>query len=112
MLGRHSQYLLTYLLVSILHNCVFVNHGHIKVNGRKVDIASYQVEAGDEIEVKNSTSSRQLATRALDETRARTMPDWLSLAEDTFKAKINRLPSRDEIEVGINEQIIVEFYSR
>jgi small subunit ribosomal protein S4 len=77
-----------------------------------VDIPSYQVEAGDEIEVKDAVSSRQLATRALDETRARTIPDWMTLAEDTFKGKINRLPTRDEIEVGINEQLIVEFYNR
>lgn len=90
----------------------FVNHGHIRVNGHKVDIASYQVQAGDEIEVKDGTSSKQLATRALDETRARTIPDWASLAEDTFKGKINRLPTREEIEIGINEQLIVEFYSR
>ncbi len=90
----------------------FVNHGHIKVNGHKVDIASYAVQPGDEIEVKDATSSRQLATRALDETRARTMPEWLTLSEDTFIGKINRLPTREEVELGINEQLIVEFYSR
>ncbi len=90
----------------------FVNHGHILVNGKKVDIPSFQVSPGDEIEVKDATSSKQLATRALDETRARTIPEWASLSEDTFKGKINRLPTREEIEVGINEQLIVEFYSR
>jgi len=90
----------------------FVNHGHILVNGQKVDIASFQVQAGDEIEVKDATSSRQLATRALDETRARPNPEWITLSEETFKGTVNRLPNRDEIEVGINEQLIVEFYSR
>jgi small subunit ribosomal protein S4 len=90
----------------------FVNHGHIRVNGHKVDIASYNVQAGDEIEIKNSPSSRQLATRCLEENRARNVPGWLALNAEAFKAIVNRLPNRDEMEPGINEQLIVEFYSR
>lgn len=90
----------------------FVNHGHIKVNNHKVDIPSYRVTTGDEIEVKASTSSRQLATRSLEDARMRTLPSWLSRYEDSLQAKINRLPTREEIEPGINEQLIVEFYSR
>jgi small subunit ribosomal protein S4 len=90
----------------------FVNHGHIRVNGHKVDIASYTVKAGDEIEVKNAPGSRQVATRFLEESRARNVPGWLTLNAEAFKAVVNRLPNRDEIEPGINEQIIVEFYSR
>ena len=90
----------------------FVNHGHIRVNGHKVDIASYNVLAGDEIEVKNSPASRQLATRCLEESRVRNVPGWLSMNAETFKAVVNRLPTREEMEQGINEQLIVEFYSR
>ena len=90
----------------------FVNHGHIRVNGHKVDIASYSVVAGDEIEVKNSPASRQLATRCLEENRIRNVPGWLSMNAETFKAVCNRLPTREEMEQGINEQLIVEFYSR
>lgn len=90
----------------------FVNHGHVKVNGQKVDIPSYQVEAGDEIEVKAGTSSRQLATRSLEDTRMRTTPAWLTVFEEALRAKINRLPEPEEIEPGINVQLIVEFYSR
>ncbi|KXU35088.1 30S ribosomal protein S4 [Cephaloticoccus primus] len=90
----------------------FVNHGHIRVNGHKVDIASYSVQAGDEIEVKNAPASRQLATRNLEENRIRNVPGWLSMDSETLKAKVNRLPNRDEMEPGVNEQIIVEFYSR
>jgi small subunit ribosomal protein S4 len=90
----------------------FVNHGHIRVNGRKVDIPSYTVKAGDDIEVRGTTSSRQLATRMLDETRLRVVPGWLTLQEDTLRATVNRLPSRDEIDPGVNEQLVVEFYSR
>lgn len=90
----------------------FVNHGHIRVNGHKVDIASYNVKPGDEIEVKNTPSSRQLATRNIEENRSRNVPGWLTLNADAFKAVVNRLPTRDEMEPGINEQLIVEFYSR
>jgi small subunit ribosomal protein S4 len=90
----------------------FVNHGHIRVNGHKVDIASYNVQAGDEIEIKNAPGSRQLATRCLEENRARNVPGWLALNAEAFKAIVNRLPNRDEMEPGINEQLIVEFYSR
>lgn len=90
----------------------FVNHGHIRVNGHKVDIASYSVQAGDEIEIKNTPASRQMATRNLEENRARNVPGWLVLNADAFKATVNRLPARDEMDQGINEQLIVEFYSR
>ena len=89
-----------------------VNHGHVRVNGRKVDIASYTVRAGDEVEIKNAASSRQIATRNLEETRARTVPGWLTLNAEAYKGVINRLPAREEMEQGINEQLIVEFYSR
>ena len=90
----------------------FVNHGHIRVNGHKVDIASYNVQPGDEIEVRNATASRQLATRCLEENRIRNVPGWLTMNAEAFKAVCNRLPTRDEMEQGINEQLIVEFYSR
>lgn len=89
-----------------------VNHGHIRVNGHKVDISSYTVLAGDEVEVKNSPASRQLVTRNMEESRARNVPGWMTLQADQFKAVVNRLPNRDEMDPTINEQLIVEFYSR
>lgn len=90
----------------------FVNHGHIKVNGGKVDIPSYVVKPGDEIEVRSNNSSRQLATRSLEDTRLRNVPAWLTRNEDSLRATVSRLPNADEIETGINIQLIVEFYSR
>ena len=90
----------------------FVNHGHIRVNGRKVDISSYNVKPGDEIEVKPAASSRQIATRGLEENRLRNVPGWLSLNAEALKATVVRLPVRDEMEPTINEQLIVEYYSR
>lgn len=90
----------------------FVTHGHILVNGRKVDIPSYQVQPGDEIEVRNATSSRQLATRNMDVTRLRNVPEWMTRSDEAFRGTVSRLPNREELEQSINEQIIVEFYSR
>jgi small subunit ribosomal protein S4 len=90
----------------------FVNHGHVRVNGHKVDIASYNVQPGDEIEIKNTPAARQLATRNLEDNRARPVPGWLALNPEVFKATAVRLPTRDEMAPEINEQLIVEFYSR
>ena len=90
----------------------FVNHGHIRVKGHKVDIASYNVLPGDEIEVKNTPASRQMATRNLEENRIRLVPGWLTVNPEQFKATIVRLPTREEMDQNINEQLIVEFYSR
>jgi small subunit ribosomal protein S4 len=90
----------------------FVNHGHIKVDGRKVDIASFTVAPGQEIEVREGTSSRQLATRNLEETQYRPVPGWITVNNDSLRVSVTRLPTRDEMESAINEQLIVEFYSR
>ena len=89
-----------------------VNHGHVRVNGKKVDIASYTVVQGDEVEMKAVNSSRQLATRAIEENRARVVPGWLTRNDEALKGTVTRLPTRDEMEPSINEQLIVEYYSR
>jgi small subunit ribosomal protein S4 len=90
----------------------FVGHGHIVVNGKKTDIASFSVKEGDEVEVRERTSSRQLATQSLEESQARIVPEWLNLNTDSLKAIVNRIPSVDETEQSINVQLIVEYYSR
>jgi small subunit ribosomal protein S4 len=90
----------------------FVGHGHVCVNGKKTDIASFMVKEGDEIEVRERTSSRQLATQSMEESQARTVPEWLTLNADALKATVNRLPNSEETECGINVQLIVEYYSR
>ncbi len=89
-----------------------VNHGHVKVNGRKVDIASYTLNAGDTIEIKASNNSRQIVTKSVEESRARVVPGWLTRNDEALKGTVTRLPTRDEMEPSINEQLIVEFYSR
>lgn len=89
-----------------------VNHGHIRVNGRKVDISSFNVKPGDAIVVKDHPKSRSLATRNLDLTQITPIPDWMTLDRDQFSGKVARVPSRDEIAPIVNERLIVELYSR
>ena len=89
-----------------------VGHGHIKVNGRKVSISSYAVKVNDVIEVKDSSVSRQLATKNFELSTSRAVPEWLTLNKDAFRGTLVRVPSRDEIQPIANEQAVVEFYSR
>jgi len=89
-----------------------VGHGHVKVNGRKVDISSYALKVNDVVEVKDTSVSRQLATKSMEISTSRVVPDWLSLDKNTFKGTVMRVPTRDEIQPIANEQAVVEFYSR
>jgi small subunit ribosomal protein S4 len=89
-----------------------VNHGHITVNGRKAAIASFALKVNDVIVVKNHNVSRQLATKNLEVSASRAVPDWLSLDKEAFKGTVMRIPTRDEIQPIANEQAVVEFYSR
>ena len=89
-----------------------VNHGHITVNGRKAAIASHALKVNDVIVVKNHNVSRQLATKNLEVSASRAVPDWLSLNKEDFKGVIMRIPTRAEIQPIANEQAVVEFYSR
>src|SRR5208283_6025588 len=75
-----------------------VSHGHIKVNGRKVNIPSYGLKVNDIVEVKDSNVSRQLATRNLEQATSKVVPDWLLLHKDAFKGTVMRIPTRDEIQ--------------
>lgn len=89
-----------------------VGHGHVQVNGRKVNIASYALRVNDVITVKSSNVSRQMATKSFESSTSRAVPDWLALSKDEFKGVVMRIPTRDEIQPIANEQAVVEFYSR
>jgi small subunit ribosomal protein S4 len=89
-----------------------VSHGHVTVNGRKVNVPSFACKVNDVIEVKNTSVSRQMATKGLESSTSRSIPDWVSLNKDAFKGTILRVPSRDDIQPIANEQAVVEFYSR
>ena len=90
----------------------FVNHGHVLVNGKKVDIPSFAVSVGDEIGVREKTSSRQLATRNLEGTQYHPAPPWVDVNADSLQGTVSRFPQSDELEQSINVQLVVEFYSR
>ena len=89
-----------------------VSHGHITVNGRKVNVPSYGLKLNDTVVVRHSNVSRQLANRNLEIATSRVVPDWLSLNKEEFKGTVMRIPTRDEIQPVANEQAVVEFYSR
>jgi small subunit ribosomal protein S4 len=89
-----------------------VTHGHVKVNGRKVSAPSYALKVNDTIEVRDASVSRQMASKNMESTTSRAVPDWLSLNKETFKGIVVRMPTRDDIQPIANEQAVVEFYSR
>jgi small subunit ribosomal protein S4 len=89
-----------------------VSHGHIRVNGRKVNVPSFGLKVNDVVQVKDSNVSRQLASKNLEMATSRLVPDWLHLTKEEFKGQVTRIPTRDEINPIANEQAVVEFYSR
>lgn len=89
-----------------------VSHGHVLVNGRKVNVPSFSLKVNNVIEIKNNNVSRQLATKNLEISTSRSVPDWLLLNKEEFKGSVMRIPTRDEIQPIANEQAVVEFYSR
>lgn len=90
----------------------FVSHGHIRVNGRKVSAPSFAVKVNDVVEVRDHAVSRQQATKSLEGSTSRVVPDWVAVDKEHLKARLLRVPSRDEINPVANEQAVVEFYSR
>ncbi|HEV8543415.1 MAG TPA: 30S ribosomal protein S4 [Verrucomicrobiae bacterium] len=89
-----------------------VTHGHVLVNGRKVNVPSYSLRVNDAVEVKNTNVSRQMATKGMEISTSRTVPDWVSLDKNAFKGTVLRIPTREEIQPIGNDQAVVEFYSR
>lgn len=89
-----------------------VNHGHIRVNNRKVTIASYITKADDTINVKDKESSRKLLQTYISNNINREVPEWLTLSKVDITGKINRLPEKADIVPIGDEQLVVEFYSK
>jgi len=89
-----------------------IAHGHIQVNGRKVDKPSYQLKEGQEVSVSPSSKEIAPVLEAKESGSSLTTPGWLEVNLDNLKGKLLRYPERDEIKVPINEQIIVELYSK
>jgi len=89
-----------------------VDHKHILVNGKCVNIPSYLVKAGDVIEVKEKAKSAQRYKDVLEVTSGRLIPAWLDVDQENLKGVVKELHTRDEIDVPVNEMLIVELYSK
>lgn len=89
-----------------------VNHGHVLVNGKRVDIPSYLVKPGDVIEIKEKTKDSEMFKSVLEATTSRVVPKWLEVNRETSRATVKALPEREDIDVPVNEILIVEFYSK
>ena len=90
----------------------FVRHGHIRVNGTKVNIPSYRVKPGDVIQARDVKRSRDYSKAHLDAAESRGWPAWLKVEKAEHKATIDHVPTREEIAPIVNEQLIVELYSK
>lgn len=89
-----------------------VNHGHLMVNGKRVDIPSFQVNEGDVIELREKSRKNAILQANLDTAQGRGIPGWLELKQDEFKGSVVSMPRRDDIALPIQENLIVELYSK
>ncbi|MFZ0964811.1 MAG: 30S ribosomal protein S4 [Terriglobia bacterium] len=89
-----------------------VRHGHIEVSGRKVNIPSFSVVPGQEVAVREASRKLAAVQRALDLSGGRSVPPWLQLDRESLKAKVISLPKREDVNFPIQEQMIVELYSK
>lgn len=89
-----------------------VTHGHFTVNGRRVNIPSYLVKAGDVISIAEKSRQSEKIKDILDATSSRVIPQWLDLDKNTLEAKVVRLANREDIDLPIEETLIVEYYSK
>ncbi len=89
-----------------------VSHNHVSVNGRRVNISSYIVKANDTIQIKTDTKTTNTIKNNIELTKERKVPGWLQVDAANLSAKVVRIPLRDDVTFAVNEQLIVELYSR
>ena len=89
-----------------------VDHKHVLVNGKQVNIPSYLIKAGDVIEIKEDCKGSQRYKDIIEVTGGRTVPAWVEVDQENLKGEIKELPKRDEIDVPVDEMLIVELYSK
>jgi small subunit ribosomal protein S4 len=90
----------------------FVRHSHFLINGKKVNIPSYLIKIGDVVEVREKSRKIQTLENALDAVVRRGIPQWLDLEKETMKGMVKEFPSREDLTTPIQEQLIVELYSK
>ena len=89
-----------------------VSHGHVLVNGKVINIASYQLAVGDVLEVREKSKKNINIQAAMQSAEGRSVPEWLTLEKTNARGTIKTWPTRDQLPQNINEQLIVELYSR
>ena len=89
-----------------------VDHKFFTVNGKKINIPSYLIKAGDVVEITEGARSTQRIKDIFEVTKGRLVPGWMAADQDAFKVEIKNLPTREEIDVPVNEMLIVELYSK
>jgi len=89
-----------------------VRHGHVQVNGRKVNIPSFQCKVGDEIVLREKSKEMPVLAQAKDFASGQKQVSWLEINRDNFSAKLLALPKREDVQLPVNEQLIVELYSK
>ena len=89
-----------------------VRHGHVAVNGRKVNIPSFEVVVGQEVTIREGSRKLPILEQAKDFTSHQNAPTWLEIDRDNYKGRVLSLPKREEIQLPVNEQLIVELYSK
>ncbi len=89
-----------------------VRHGHIQVDGKKINIPSYQVKVDQVVSVKENSRKNEFIRSSVETARGRGVPEWLELDPENFTGKVLSLPDREQIKIPIQEQLIVELYSR
>lgn len=91
---------------------VLVTHGHFNVNGRRTDVPSMVLKPGDVVEVREGSRGRTYFKSLADQSESRNTPVWLSRDASRLSGKVLQVPSRQDIDANLNEQLIVEYYSR
>ena len=89
-----------------------VGHGHFEVNGKRVDIASYLLKAGEEIAICEKSRSSEKIKAVIEANASKPVPEWLDVDRNNLTCKVVALPNREQIEAPVEEQLIVEYYSR
>ena len=89
-----------------------INHGHFQVNGRKVDIASYQTRVGDVVAVRDHRKNKPVFKKIIEDREQQGVVDWLEVNHERLEGKVIRVPQREEIDTPVTEHLIVELYSR
>ena len=120
--GNHLLSMLERRLDNVVYRSGFANsradarqlvrHGHFRINGKLVNIPSYQIEKGDMLQVKEASRNTSRIAGALESVKRREIPQWLELNATSFEARVRDLPARDDVTAPMQERMVVELYSK